>query len=278
MRFTDSHCHLDFDEFSSTYSQLLGQCQHTGIHRIIVPSISPDNWDKVLNLSKNKLNIQKKHNEESAQGTKNCLIYPCLGIHPWFLKALNESHLQNLSEQVTKQRHNIIAIGETGIDNVIAKQQENLKQQQDFFSYQLHLAKEHHLPVIVHHRQSHHLIMPLLKQIKLGKKGVIHAFSGSYQQAKSYIELGFKLGVGGTITYSRASKTINAIKRVPLTSLLLETDAPAMPLANFQGEANSPLKLINVFQCLTQIREETPEKIAEQIENNVQDLFFTNTR
>ncbi|NQY62395.1 MAG: TatD family hydrolase [Alteromonadaceae bacterium] len=277
MRFTDSHCHLDFDEFLPNYAQLLEQCQHADIHRIIVPSIAPDNWEKVLYISQQSLSTQQKKTQQTVKSAKDCLIYPCLGIHPWFLKKLNEGHLQLLSEQVEIHRRNLVAIGETGIDNVIAKQQNNLIQQQDFFIYQLHLAKQHRLPVIVHHRRSHQYIIPLLKQIKNNETGVIHAFSGSYQEAKSYIDLGFKLGVGGTITYSRASKTINAIKRVPLTSLVLETDAPAMPLANFQGEPNSPLKLINVFQCLTTIRNETPEQISEQIEYNIQDLFFTDT-
>ena len=129
MHFTDSHCHLDFDEFSSSYFQLLSQCINANIHRIIVPSIGPDNWEKVLNISE-KRDVDTNIKEvKEANKTKDCLIYPCLGIHPWFLKNLNESHLQSLSEQVIKHRSSLIAIGETGIDNVIVKQQDNLKQQ-----------------------------------------------------------------------------------------------------------------------------------------------------
>mgnify|MGYP003885743381 FL=1 len=114
---------------------------------------------------------------------------------------------------------------------------------------------------------------PLLRKAKLTKGGIIHAFSGSYQEALSYIELGFKLGIGGTITYPRAQKTIKAIRRLPLSSLVLETDAPSMPLNGFQGQANSPLRLIDVFQALTEVRAEPREEIMTQLESNIDALF-----
>ena len=147
--------------------------------------------------------------------------------------------------------------------------------------------------------------MPFLKRYQLAKAGIIHGFSGSYQQAKGYIDLGFKLGVGSTITYSRAKKTINTLKRLPLESLVLETDAPSMPLspevnskkvltsnedneqkkvevtANSRGSekinspANSPVNLIRIFDVLTTIRPESPEEIANQLERNIEQVFFT---
>ena len=136
------------------------------------------------------------------------------------------------------------------------------------------LAQKNNLPVIVHHRRSHPLITPLLKKVSLKKAGIIHSFSGSYQQAKQYIDLGFKLGIGGTITYPRAQKTIKAIKRLPLESLVLETDAPAMPLFGYQGEINSPLRLLDVFNHLCEIREESAEEIAATVESNINEVFF----
>ena len=190
---------------------------------------------------------------------------------------------QQLRQAIAKNHNKIIAIGECGIDVFKAKKNtvnekafnENIKLQQAFFDMQLIIAKENKLPVIVHHCQSHQLILPLSKQHKLEKAGVIHAFSGSYQQAKDYVDLGFKLGIGGTITYPRAKKTINAIKRLPLSSLLLETDAPAMPPFGQQGMINSPLNLIKVLQALTLIRDEPEEFIAKQLEINVEQLFFS---
>jgi len=259
MLFTDSHCHLDFDEFSQDFNVLLKQCALSGVHRCIIPSISPNNWKKVLGLS--------QHNNKSMR------LYAALGIHPWFLNALNDDDLTALKKIIKQNKPDIIAIGEAGIDGKIAEQQDNLAKQLHFFDYQLALAKQEKLPVIVHHRRSHQHIIPLLKQYRLNRTGIIHAFSGSYQQAKQYIDLGYKLGIGGTITYPRAQKTIQAIKRLPLTSLVLETDAPAMPLQGFQGQINSPLRIIEVFKALVKIRNENIEKIAEQIELNINDAF-----
>ena len=293
MQFTDSHCHLDNKAFSETLPELLAQCQQLNINRIIVPSIAPSNFQNVLNLSKTY------HN-------KPIQIYPCLGIHPWFLQALNDAHLTQLSALVSKSKPDIIAIGEIGLDGAIAKKaedygqtvEENWQQQQHFFDYQLNIAKQENLPVIVHHRQSHDKIVPLLKRYQLARAGIIHGFSGSYQQAIQYLDLGFKLGVGSTITYARATKTINTIKRLPLTSLVLETDAPSMPLSpevvnseilvpkslndgykasrktSNQALTNSPINIIKIFSILTSIRAESCEEIAKQLEFNIDDVFF----
>jgi len=276
MQFTDSHCHLDFTEFSKNIDELLLQCQSKSIHRIIVPSVNPQHWQRVLSL---------------AEFNSPINIFSSLGIHPWFL-ILQDNNTsantnlafqeQQLKQAITLNRNKIIAIGECGIDVFKAKKNtsneqefnENIQLQQDFFTMQLDIAKQNNLPVIVHHCQSHPLILSLLKQHKLDKAGVIHAFSGSYQQAKEYIDLGFKLGIGGTITYPRAKKTVNAIKRLPLSSLLLETDAPAMPPIGMQGKNNSPLNIPAVFQALIAIRSESKEVIAEQIETNIEQLFF----
>lgn len=288
MQFTDSHCHLDFPEFSKDIAELLIQCQTQKIHRIIVPSVNPEHWHRVLTIA------EKNQSIDIACG---------LGIHPWFVilqerqascskkiydVTFQEQQLKHAVE-INKQANNnqnsnkIIAIGECGIDVLKAKKnalneqtlKENITLQQDFFSMQLAIAQENNLPVIVHHSQSHALILPLLKRYKLNKSGVIHAFSGSYQQAKAYVDLGFKLGIGGTITYPRANKTITAVKQLPLSSLLLETDAPAMPLMGMQGTHNSPLNLITVYKTLVALRSESDEIIAEQIEQNVEHLFFS---
>jgi len=287
MQFTDSHCHLDNKAFQEQLPSLLTLCAKLAINRIIIPAICPDNFDNVLNLTK------LYHNNPIK-------LYPCLGIHPWFLQELNDAHLELLKDKVKQEKENIIAIGEIGIDGANIKRSDDpeneLFKQQHFFDFQLNLAKQQNLPVIIHHRQSHQYIVPVLKQYKLARAGVIHGFSGSYQQAKDYLDLGFKLGVGSTITYSRAKKTINTLKRLPLESLVLETDAPSMPLSDevvskvvltqaqvgMQQEialpdntpANSPLNLIKIFEVLKAIRTESTEEIALQLESNIKQLFF----
>ena len=274
MLFTDSHCHLDFKEFTLNFNSLLQACNNAHIHQLIVPTIGPGNWDKVLTLSNKSSPQEKLSRENEKTQKKQCTIYTCLGIHPWFLNELDSKHLVLLANKVNLNIQQIIAIGETGIDGVIAKQQNNLDKQIAFFTYQLCLSQEYQLPVIIHHRQSHQYIVPLLKKNLPSRGGIIHAFSGSYQQAMQYIDLGFKIGIGGTITYPRAQKTIKAIQKIPLSSMGLETDAPSMPIYNHQGKNNSPLRIIDIFNCLVQIREEEKEQIATTIEKNIQQLFF----
>ncbi|WOH39113.1 TatD family hydrolase [Thalassotalea fonticola] len=248
--FTDSHCHLDFTEFDADRNELIKRCAKLNINRFIVPGITAKRWPRVLQL---------------------CLKYPsawpCLGLHPWWIAKASEDDLMLLEQLLGK--HDLIAVGEIGIDGAI----EDIDKQTEYFVKQLHIAKKHDLPVVVHHRKSHQLIVPELKHVNLTKGGIIHAFSGSYQQAKAYIDLGFKLGIGGTITYPRAIKTIKAVKKLPLDSIVLETDAPAMPLEGFQGEINSPEKIVNVFSHLCNLRDESPEVLQESIENNLKQMF-----
>jgi len=257
--FTDSHCHLDFNELALHFPEVISNCEILNIRRIIVPAIGPKNWQRVLALSSNS--------------SDKLSIYPCLGIHPWFLDDISDQDIAQLTRLIQKHRKGLVALGEAGIDGTIAKEKGNLTKQIQVFEQQLALANTFQLPIIVHHRRSHAEIYPVLKNANLTKGGVIHAFSGSYQQALQYINLGFKLGIGGTITYPRAEKTIKAIKKIPLDSLLLETDAPAMPISGFQGQPNHPKHLIDIFQHLCAIRREDKEQIAAQIELNIDQLF-----
>lgn len=258
---TDSHCHLDFSEFEDKLPETIESCVNQNIKRIIVPSIGKSNWQKVLELTQ--------------YCTDNFTVFPCLGIHPWFLDNVDEATITELDGFITKHRHNIIALGEAGIDGSIAFEKNNLALQIQIFEQQIELANRHKLPIIVHHRRSYPEVYQALKQTNVAKGGIIHAFSGSYQQAKHYIDLGFKLGIGGTITYERASKTINTVKKLPVDALVLETDAPAMPLSGFQGEPNHPCRITNVLETLSEIRGESTEYLAEQTEKNINQLFFS---
>lgn len=119
---------------------------------------------------------------------------------------MNDDTYQQLDAIVEQNHTSLSAIGECGIDGTIAEQHDNMAAQITAFNHQLALAKSYDLPVIVHHRKSHQQVTSLLKQAQLSKGGIVHAFSGSYQQAKAYLDMGFKLGIGGTITYERAKR------------------------------------------------------------------------
>lgn len=285
MKYTDSHCHLDDNCFSTQLPELLSQCKLRNISRIIIPSISPDNFQRVLTLT-------KQYHQRPIE------LFCTLGIHPWFLKHLTLNDLEKLNQLITKEKYNIIGMGEIGLDGATSKHavqfgqtpEENFEQQQRFFEYQLDLANKNELPVIIHHRQSHQHIVPFLRQYQLAKSGIIHGFTGSYQQAKDYLDLGFKLGIGSSISFSRAKKTINTVKRLPIESLVLETDAPSMPLSSevlspidntftqnnsSKPPANSPLNIPVIFELLVNVTGIAPEVLAIQLEENVNKVFFT---
>jgi len=270
--FTDSHCHLDFSDLSAMHDKLLSACQKQKINRLIIPSVAPDNWQKVLDvcLANKQANTSKVAPSKNNEGIK---LLPALGIHPWYLQTFETESLEQLNKMVKLHRKDIVAIGETGLDGTIAEQQNNLKKQQYFFEYQISLANQYQLPMIIHHRKSHPMTAQMLKANPLSHGGVIHGFSGSYQQAKHYLDAGLLLGIGGTITYQRAKKTINTVKKLPLSSLMLETDAPSMPLQGHQGHPNSPLMVRVVFDALCLLRHEQPKAIAQQLEQNVERLF-----
>jgi len=238
----DSHCHLDFTDFNSDLVAVLKRARSKGVQHFLVPSIGAAHWQTVLTLA-------KQH-----EG-----VYPALGIHPYFLADFDASHLQLLDEYLATEK-GIVAVGEFGLDKVVDFP---FEQQLHICKQQLLLAKKYNLPVILHCRKAHNELIQLLQQVKLPRGGVIHGFSGSSQLGMQYIKLGFKLGIGGVITYPRAAKTRQAVSELPLSSLLLETDSPDMPIYGYQGQRNEPANIAKVLHSLGELRKEPEEHIAK---------------
>jgi TatD DNase family protein len=175
--------------------------------------------------------------------------------------------LVQLSQLLNQHQDKVLAVGEIGLDTHIDV---DWKMQLQVFEQQLLIAEEHMLPVILHHRNSHNELIQSLKAKKFTQGGIVHAFSGSVQQANTYIDLGFKIGVGGGITYSRASKTRKTLSQLPINCLVLETDAPDMPLIGKQGLRNSPEYLPEIFESLLLLRAETKQQLLQACYQNVQ--------
>ena len=232
MRFIDSHCHLDFSEFDGQREAIIANAQALGVEQFIVPGIS-------LAQSQQLLDFSQHHGP----------IHIGAGLHPYFLSQHASEHIVGLGELATAHKHRWCAIGECGLDRSIGE----MDKQVALFEAQIALANELALPLIVHHRQSHDLIAASFKRCQPRYGGVIHAFSGSEQVAKYYIKLGFKLGVGGTITYARSVKTQQALRSVAIEHLLLESDAPSMPLCGYQGQINTPERIPQVFIALARL-------------------------
>lgn len=251
MNIIDTHCHLDVADFQLDRNEVLERCRALGVAKIIVPAIQSETWPGLLSLC----------NEEAG-------LYPALGLHPVFI---NQHHaddikkLEQLLETVTP-----IAIGEIGLDFYLKEldQQQQLK----LFEAQLNIAKAHDLPVILHVRKAHDQVLQLLKKVKV-KGGFCHAFNGSMQHAQHYIDLGFKLGFGGTLTYANSTKIHRLAKELPLESIVLETDAPDMVVESHRGERNSPEYVIESLNALAKLRNEEVEVIAAQTTKNANDVM-----
>jgi TatD DNase family protein len=251
MHLIDSHCHLDFAVFDPDREPLIKQCQHLGINTIIVPGVTAERWPKLHQLN-----------------TTFSPVEIALGLHPLFMDEHLPQHIEQLDSQIQQQRP--IAMGEIGLDFYNGK--DNAEQQIGLFTEQLKLAEKYQLPVILHVRKAHDEVLKILRQFKL-KGGIVHAFNGSMQQAESYIKMGFLFGVGGALTYPRATKLQALYQALPLEHIVLETDAPDMPLCGQQDERNSPLSIPLIQQQLATIRNISLAEVAEQTTRNCQRLF-----
>lgn len=251
MRFVDTHCHLDFGEFDEDREQVLVRSRELGIEKFVVPGVGKASWGRVKQL---------------ADSGKD--IFYGLGLHPWFLEEHSEQDLQ-LLENALHSDSSAVAVGETGLDKTI----ENMPLQRRFFEAHLRLADQLALPVIVHSHRTHNEVLGAVRHVNYRGRGVIHGFAGSLEEAQQLLKAGFMLGIGGVITYPRAKKTRAAVSQLPLSSLLLETDAPAMPPAGCQGQRNSPENIGRVFDALCEIRSEPAEIIAETVWKNSNGLF-----
>lgn len=246
----DSHCHLDFKVYAEDLSEVLSQAKKRGVKQFIVPGIGKTTWARLQSFCH-----------------KNRECFFTVGCHPYFLANFKADHLDEISDLALD--HKCVGIGECGIDSTKA----NIPLQLSIFIQHIALANQLKLPIIIHHRQSHHHIFSAFKQIKPEYGGVIHAFSGSLQDAKKYLALGIKLGIGGTITYERAQKTAQVVRQVDLMDMVLETDSPDMPLFGRQGRRNEPQFVVQVAEKVADLRTESMERVAEVTTQTCRQLF-----
>ncbi|WP_095211170.1 TatD family hydrolase [Endozoicomonas ascidiicola] len=258
----DSHCHLNFPVFDQDREQVIERALAAGIGTICVPATRCAEWQPLLDLV------------EHINNTSTVRLVTALGLHPYFLAEHHNDHLVHLDEWLQKKPDSVVAIGETGLDFYDQKHSEaNAKKQIELFTAHVQLASQHQLPLIIHGRKSHDQILKILRYHQPTQGGIIHAFSGSEQQAKIYIDLGFKIGFGGGITYPRASKTRHLAATLPLDSIVLETDAPDMPLNGFQGERNEPARIQKVAGVLAVLRGLSLKEVTAATSSNCYEVF-----
>ncbi len=259
MQWFDSHCHFDFDDFDSDRSRVCERMRAAGIRNVMIPGVEPAQWPGARALA-----------------TQEDGFVFAAGLHPWWVAAYVRQKQDAAQGELLAAIQDFAAdprckaIGECGLD---ALRDTPMSLQEAVFEWHVRAACELDKPLIVHCVKAHNPVIRLLKKYQPRCGGVIHAFSGSVEIARTYFDLGFCLGVGGMITYERAQKTRATLGEVPLDYLMVETDAPSMPLCGRQGQRNDPDLLPLIGQQLAELRHSAIADIATVTRANALRLF-----
>ena len=261
----DTHCHLDAAEFAPDRDEVRAAARAAGVAHLVIPAVERAHWQEVVQLA-------HRHGDSYA-----------LGIHPLYTPRADESDIGALREMLARQRSDphLVAVGEIGLDFFVPGL--DAERQIWFYEQQIKLAREFELPVILHVRKSSDRLLKTLRQHKV-VGGIAHAFNGSAQQAQAFMDLGFKLGFGGAVTYDRALKLREMAASLPLNALVMETDAPDIPphwlyttaeqRAEGQSQGrNSPAELPRIAAQVAQLRGISVDTLAQASTANAQQVL-----
>ena len=249
----DTHSHIYLEDFDTDLLDVITRAKNIGVEKICLPNIDSKSIKRMLDLENQFPDLCKA----------------MIGLHPTSVKENYESELEIIEKHLSKRK--FIAIGEIGIDLYWDK---SFKEQQIIvFKKQIELANKYNLPIAIHTRDSFDETFEILRKFTPIPKGVFHCFSGSAEQAKKATDLGFYLGIGGVITFKN-SKLSEKVKDIPLTKLLLETDAPFLTPTPYRGKRNEPSYLKYIAEKIAETKEISYQEVIEITSDNARKLFF----
>lgn len=255
----DTHCHLDAAEFAADRAAVYARAVQRGMAACVVPAVAGNTFADV-----------------AACCQTHPLCRPAYGIHPMYVDRAESGDVEILAHWL--DQHPAVAIGEIGLDGTVVEQPGlEMARQLAFFRPQLRLAAARGLPVILHGRRAIDLICRELRQETGLPGGIAHAFNGSRQQADILIGLGFKLGFGGAMTYAGSTRIRQLAKELPLSAIVLETDAPDIPPAwldhgGVRGR-NEPGELPGIARVLAGLRGLAVEEVLQQCAANAREVL-----
>jgi len=253
MKLIDTHTHLYLEEFKDDRMEVVEAAINSNVETMLLPNIDSTTVDDMISMA--------------SAFPNNCL--PMMGLHPTSVKDNYEKELE-LVEQLLNNEH-YIAVGEIGIDLYWDKTYR--EQQIDAFRRQLKLAKKHQLPVSIHTRNSFEDVYPVVKaELTDDLKGVFHCFLGSAEEAKKIMDLGFMMGIGGVITFKKATIG-DVVKNIPSNFLVFETDAPFLTPTPFRGKRNQSAYIKYIAEKTAILKGVTFEEIATVTTANAKQLF-----
>ena len=245
MDWVDTHCHLDAPEFAHEVEDLVSRARDAGVRRLVLPAVRVDDAPRVRELA---------HAFDSVYA---------LGIHPLCVGEAADSDLDRLSQLLSQWKDDprLVAVGEIGLDHFVPDL--DRERQFRFYEAQLRMASAVELPVVLHVRRSADALLKGLRRTPV-RGGIAHAFNGSHQQACAFVQQGFALGFGGTLTFDRSLQIRRLAKQLPAHDLVLETDAPDIPPQWLYRPAavrqqhpparNEPAELPRIAQVLADLR------------------------
>jgi len=302
MELTDTHCHLDFNKFDEDREAVIQRALDAGVTRILIPALDYESGLAGIKLAESHPNIFAavgfhptdlgKWNESSI-GELKSLIH---SSHVT-LTAKGLPHIDGDSSLLAKRvaqndiRHKIVAIGEIGLDYYWVKEADKQAHQREALKGQLQLAQEVNKPVIIHMREENDAwfgqasidLLDILgewhQELRAKghpleeKPGVLHSFNGNLETAQKAIGLNFFIGITGPVTYKNADQKRNIIKQLPITQLLIETDAPFLAPVPQRGRRNEPAFVAHIADKIAEIHTTTRERVAEVTSANAARLF-----
>jgi len=249
----DSHAHLEMPDFKRDLEQVIQRAKEAGVGYIFTVGTEKKDWKRALEIA-----------------DSHPSIYAILGVHPHNAKEIEDQTYPTLRELCRNGK--VRAYGEIGLDFLrnLSPRDIQLKR----FREQIGLAKELGLPIVVHDREAHPETLEILKSEKAEEcGGIIHCFSGDYVMAKICIDMGFYISVSGSITFKNAEGFREIVKRIPLESLLVETDAPFITPEPFRGKRNEPSYVRYTAQKVAEIKKISFEKVAEVTTENALKVY-----
>jgi TatD DNase family protein len=248
----DSHAHLELEDFDEDREQVMTRAREAGVDLIITVGIN-------LADCRRAIEIAEMYDP----------VYAAIGIHPHDVKEISQETYDILSELA--QREKVVAYGEIGLDffRNYAPREMQIRR----FGEQLDLAKSLDLPVIIHDRQAHKETIDMLRGWKGRKRGIVHCFSGDYNLARQCLDLGFYISIPGTVTYPKAEEIRDVVKRVPLSALLVETDAPFLAPQSHRGKRNEPAYIIHAAEKIAEIKGVSLHEVEAATTGNAWDVF-----
>jgi len=253
--FVDSHCHLDkldLSGYNHDFSAMMQAASERNVNKMLCVSISLQAFESMYQM------IQAWPQ-----------VYASAGVHPLHTDEgeVNKAELKSLC-----QRERIVAVGETGLDYYY--QQDTVELQQANFVTHLEVAAETGLPVIVHTRDAREDTLRLIRQHgSRDSGGVLHCFTESWEMAKAAMDENYLISFSGIVTFRNAAELREVVQKVPLESMLIETDSPYLAPVPFRGKSNEPKYVVEVAKCIAELKGISVEQVAEATTDNFHRLF-----